>query len=176
MPNPHADARCLGICVEKCTFCVFFIEQDARKWYHNLDVANCDIKIGGEMAKNEIAIITEDDIRGKIYLIRGYKVMMDADLAAIYGYETRYLNQQAGRNAARFEGEEFRFRLTVEEYENLKLQNATSSWGGTRKPPFAYTEQGIYMLMAVLNGEMAIRQSRALMKLFKKMKIGRAHV
>lgn len=122
------------------------------------------------MVKNDIAIVTADDIRGKIFSIRGYKVMIDADIAAIYGYETRYLNQQAGRNAARFEGEEFRFRLTDEEYRNLKLQNATSSWGGTRKPPFAYTEQGIYMLMAVLNGELAIRQSRALMKLFKQMK------
>ena len=90
--------------------------------------------------KMEVAVLTEESVKNKIYMIRGQKVMLDADLARIYGYETRYLNQQVKRNIAKFEGEDFMFQLTEEELKILMLQNVTSSWGGMRKPPYI----GIY--------------------------------
>ena len=120
--------------------------------------------------KMEVAVLTEESVKNKIYMIRGQKVMLDADLARIYGYETRYLNQQVKRNIAKFEGEDFMFQLTEEELKILMLQNVTSSWGGMRKPPYAFTESGIYMLMTVLKGDLAVNQSRALIRLFRKMK------
>ena len=120
--------------------------------------------------KMEVAVLTEESVKNKIYMIRGQKVMLDADLARIYGYETRYLNQQVKRNIAKFEGEDFMFQLTEEELKILMLQNVTSSWGGMRKPPYAFTESGIYMLMTVLKGDLAVSQSRALIRLFRKMK------
>ena len=95
--------------------------------------------------------------------------MLDFDLAAIYGYETRYFNRQVGNNLNRFDPD-FRFQLTKEEFQNLMCKNFTSSWGGTRKLPFAFTEEGIYMLMTVLNGDLAVSQSKRLIRLFKKMK------
>ena len=73
-------------------------------------------------------------------------------------------------NKERFHGDNFMFQLTKEEFENLKWKNFTSSWGGTRKQPYAFTEQGIYMLMTVLRGDLAIEQSRTLIRLFKSMK------
>ena len=121
------------------------------------------------MAKHEIAIVTEDDIRGKIYVIRGQKVMLDADLAAIYGYETRAFNQQVRNNAEKFD-EDFMFQLTRDEFNDLISNNLTSSWGGRRKLPFAFTEIGLYMLMTVLKGELAIKQTKALIRLFRQMK------
>ena len=120
--------------------------------------------------KMEVAVLTEESVKNKIYMIRGQKVMLDADLARIYGYETRYLNQQVKRNIGKFEGEDFMFQLTEEELKILMLQNVTSSWGGIRKPPYAFTESGIYMLMTVLKGDLAVSQSRALIRLFRKMK------
>lgn len=120
--------------------------------------------------KMEVAVLTEESVKNKIYMIRGQKVMLDADLAKIYGYETRYLNQQVKRNIGKFEGEDFMFQLTEEELKILMLQNVTSSWGGIRKPPYVFTESGIYMLMTVLKGDLAVSQSRALIRLFRKMK------
>ncbi len=95
--------------------------------------------------------------------------MIDADLAEIYGYETRYFNRQVNNNIERFDLDA-RFQLTKEEYQNLMCKNFTSSWGGTRKPPYAFTELGIYMLMTVLKGELAVDQSKKLIRLFKQMK------
>ncbi len=103
-------------------------------------------------------------------MIRGQKVMLDADLAEIYGYETKNFNRQVKNNIEKFEGEDFMFQLTENEFENLRCKNFTSSWGGSRYLPNAFTEQGIYMLMTVLRGELAIRQSRALIRTFKQMK------
>ena len=121
--------------------------------------------------KTEIAIIDERTIRDKIYVVRGVKVMLDFELAEIYGYETKNFNRQVKNNAARFEGEEFMFRLTKTEFDEiLRCKNFTSSWGGTRYLPFAFTEQGLYLLMTVLRGDLAIRQSRALVMAFKAMK------
>ena len=96
--------------------------------------------------------------------------MLDADLAEIYGYETKNFNRQGKNNIEKFEGEDFMFQLTENEFENLRCKNFTSSWGGSRYLPNAFTEQGIYMLMTVLRGELAIRQSRALIRTFKQMK------
>lgn len=122
--------------------------------------------------KTEIAIVTEETIKDKIYFIRGQKVMLDSDLAVIYGYETRYFNRQVKNNIEKFEGDDFMFQLSAEEFNDLMCKNFTSSsgWGGMRKRPYAFTESGIYMLMTVLKGELAIRQSRALICLFRQMK------
>ena len=92
-----------------------------------------------------------------------------SDLAKIYGYETRYFNRQVKNNIEKFD-EDFMFQLTQDELENLMCKNFTSSWGGIRKLPYVFTEQGIYMLMTVLKGELAIKQSKALIRIFKQMK------
>lgn len=86
--------------------------------------------------------INETTIRDKIYSIRGENVMLDADLAQIYGYSTSALNQQVKNNTNRFD-DDFVFRLTKTEWDNLKSKYFTSSWGGSRKLPYAFTEQGI---------------------------------
>ena len=118
----------------------------------------------------EIPELTIDVIDSMIYVVRGVKVMLDFELARIYGYETRYFNRQVNNNIEKFDSD-FMFQLTKEEFsEILKCKNFTSSWGGTRKLPYAFTEQGVYMLMTVLKGELAIKQSKALIRTFKKMK------
>ncbi|MCQ2121578.1 MAG: ORF6N domain-containing protein [Fibrobacter sp.] len=126
-------------------------------------------KIETAVAGSEIALIDENLLKSKVYTIRGVKVMLDADLAEIYGYSTKDFNRQVKNNIERFP-EIFRFQLTKVEFENLRCKNCTSSWGGQRYLPFAFTEQGIYMLMTVLKGELAIKQSIAIMLLFKDMK------
>ena len=114
--------------------------------------------------------LNEEVIASKIYKIRGQKVMLDFELAEIYGYETKNFNRQVKNNNDKFD-EDFMFQLSKEEYkEILRCKNFTSSWGGTRHLPYAFTEQGIYMLMTVLKGELAVRQSIALVRTFKKMK------
>ncbi len=112
--------------------------------------------------ENKIIIHRENDLKDKIYLIRGVQVMLDSDFAQIYGYEVRALNQQVKRNINRFP-EDFMFQLTREEVDLVKSQFVTSpngnffegQEGGARKLPFAFTEQGIYMLATVLRGELA---------------------
>ncbi|WP_232525711.1 ORF6N domain-containing protein [Actinomyces sp. zg-332] len=118
----------------------------------------------------EIVVIDETTIKDKICSIRSQKVMLDFELAEIYGYETKNFNRQVKNNIEKFEGEDFMFQLTENEYENLRCKNFTSSWGGSRYLPYAFTEQGIYMLMTVLRGELAIKQSKALIRMFKQMK------
>jgi hypothetical protein len=108
-------------------------------------------------------------IENKIYLIRGQKVMMDEDLAMLYGVLTKYLNQQVRRNITRFP-EDFRFQLTREEAENLRLHFATSSYGGRRYLPFAFTEHGILMLSSVLNSKRAIDVNIQIMRIFVKIR------
>ena len=128
---------------------------------------------------NEISNL---QIEKKIYVIRGVQVMLDYDLAEIYGYETRDFNKQVKNNIERFD-EDFRFQLTKEEFAGVNLKwkistssldqtegKLTSNWGGTRKLPYAFTEQGIYMLMTVLRGDLAVSQSKALIRIFKQMK------
>ena len=114
-------------------------------------------------------IIDAKTIKEKIYNIRNQKVMLDVDLAEIYGYSTRAFNQQVKNNIEKFDND-FMFQLTADEFKNLMSKNSTSSWGGRRKLPYAFTEQGIYMLMTVLRGELATMQSKALIRTFKQMK------
>ena len=119
--------------------------------------------------KPEFSLIDENLLKSRIYTIRGVKVMLDADLAEIYGYSTKDFNRQVKNNIERFP-EEFRFQLSRKELENLRCKIFTSSWGGQRYAPYAFTEQGIYMLISILKGDLAVSQSIALIRLFKKMK------
>jgi hypothetical protein len=114
-------------------------------------------------------LVPHEVIENKIYLIRGQKVMMDMDLAGLYGVLTKYLNQQVRRNNIRFP-EDFMFQLTREEAENLRLHFATSSYGGRRYLPFAFTEHGILMLSSVLNSKRAIGVNIQIMRAFVKLR------
>lgn len=104
-------------------------------------------------------------IESKIFELRGQKVMLDRDLAQMYGVETRILNQAVKRNISRFP-EDFMFQLNDEEWRNLKSQIVISSWGGVRKNPLAFTEQGVAMLSSVLKSEIAIQVNIAIMRAF----------
>ena len=109
-------------------------------------------------------------IQRKIYEIRGQKVMLDRDLAELYQVEVRVLNQAVKRNMKRFP-EDFMFRLNVNEWENLKSQIVISSWGGIRKLPYAFTEQGLAMLSGILNSDIAIRVNINIMRAFVAMRL-----
>lgn len=141
--------------------------------------------------KPEFSLIDENMLKSRIYIIRGLKVMLDADLAEIYGYSTKVFNQQVKNNIEKFD-EDFRFQLNSEEIEelsrckictlNMESENIESSrskfltlnkgsrGSNIKYAPYAFTEQGIYMLMTVLKGERAVAQSKALVRLFKQMK------
>ena len=164
------------------------------------------------MADKELSVIelTEENIESMVYKIRGQRVMLDFDLARIYGYDTKYLNRQVQRNIEKFP-EDFMFRLTNNEVEtflrcqlgasrksvieseqisrcnfgttinsdveqtsllkkSIAIMQTKGMKGGRTTLPYAFTEQGIYMLMTVLKGELAVKQSKALIRLFKKMK------
>jgi len=105
----------------------------------------------------------------KILLVRGKKVILDRDLAEMYGVETFNLNKAVKRNIDRFP-EDFMFQLTREEYENLIFQNGRSSWGGRRHLPYAFTEQGVAMLSSVLKSKRAIWVNIAIMRAFVKLR------
>lgn len=137
--------------------------------------------------KPEFSLIDEDLLKSRIYTIRGVKVMLDADLAEIYGYSTKDFNRQVKNNIERF-AEDFRFQLTKREVEelrskkftaitdandakDLRCKNCTANISTmSRSNPYVFTEQGIYMLMTVLKGDLAVQQSMALIRLFKQMK------
>ena len=106
------------------------------------------------------------NIQGKIHVIRGIRVMLDFDLAYSYGMETKVLKQSVKRNLKRFEGDDFMFELTRQEWNILRSQFVTSSWGGTRYQPFAFTELGVAMLSSVLNSDTAIDMNRKIMRAF----------
>ena len=110
-----------------------------------------------------------DIIKSKIHLIRGEQVMLDSDLAELYGVLTKRLNEQVRRNQDRFP-EDFMFQLTTEEYANLRSQNATSSWGGRRNPPLVFTSMGISMLSSVLTSDVAIQANIRIMRAFVAMR------
>ena len=122
-------------------------------------------------------LITEDDIRNKVYIIRGQQVMLDKDLAEIYGYEVKKLNQQVKRNIDRFP-EDFMFQLANNEIDSVRSQFVTSRgkefffclFGDRRYLQYAFTEQGIYMLATVLRGELAELQSIFIMRTFREMR------
>ena len=122
--------------------------------------------------RSEISTHTMNDIQfiqSKIYEIRGERVMLDRDLASLYGVTTGNLNKAVKRNIKRFPPD-FMFQLTKEEFEQLKhdliFQNGISSWGGTRKLPHAFTEQGLAMLSGVLNSDIAIDVNISIMRAF----------
>ena len=124
------------------------------------------------MDKNGLSIYDDDYLKSKIYNIRGVQVMLDADLAEIYGYTTKNFNRQIKNNIERFD-DDMRFQLNETEYDFLRCNFCTSKMetrGGRQYLPYAFTEQGIYMLMTVLKGELAVSQSKKLIRLFKKMK------
>lgn len=104
-------------------------------------------------------------IQNKIYDIRGRKVMLDRDLAELYRVEVRILNQAVKRNRKRF-FDDFMFQLTIDEWEILKSQFVISSWGGVRKLPYAFTEQGLAMLSGILNSDIAIQVNIHIMRAF----------
>ena len=108
-------------------------------------------------------------IQQKIFEIRDQKVMLDFDLGELYVVETKVLNQAVKRNSDRFPTD-FMFQLTKKEFENLKSQFVTSSWGGVRKMPFAFTEHGVAMLSSVLKGEIAIRVNIQIIRIFTRMR------
>lgn len=149
------------------------------------------------MKNNELSIYDENYLKSKIYIIRGVQVMIDADLAEIYGYSTKNFNRQVKNNIERFD-EDMRFQLTDNEYVILRCKNFTSkisptdyksttynntkvlrskiltskpeTRGGRQYLPYVFTEQGIYILMTVLKGDLAVSQSKKLIRLFKRMK------
>lgn len=114
-------------------------------------------------------LISTEVIAVKILFIRGKSVILDRDLAELYEVDTRQLTRQVRRNIDRFP-EDFMFQLTKEEFENLMCQIGTSSWGGTRKMPYAFTEQGVAMLSGVLHSKRAIQVNIQIMRAFIQLK------
>jgi len=114
-------------------------------------------------------IIPSERIVSKIYIIRNRKVMLDRDLAILYGVPTKSLNLAVKRNIKRFP-EDFMFQLTKEEFKNLRLQIETSSWGGTRYEPLVFTEQGVAMLASALNSDRAINVNIQIIRTFVKIR------
>ena len=120
------------------------------------------------MAKRN-AIVPVERVQRCILLIRNQKVILDRDLALLYGVETRDLNKAVTRNIERFPSD-FMFQLNAKEFGNLKFHFGTSSWGGTRKLPRAFTEQGIAMLSSVLRSKRAIEVNIAIMRAFVRLR------
>ena len=124
------------------------------------------------MKKSKTSLIPQETIEGKILLIRGKKVMLDRDLAALYGVETSYLKRQVKRNIERFP-EDFMFQLSKEELGNWRCQFVTSNSTdkmGLRYPPYAFTEQGVAMLSGVLNSPRAVHANIQIMRTFTKLR------
>ena len=133
------------------------------------------------MNKNKALFpVSEDSIQERIYLIRGRKIMLDNDLARLYGVKTFRLNEAVKRNIRRFP-EDFMFQLTNQEFTTLKdhwkntglisqIAISSSTWGGRRHAPYAFTEQGVAMLSSVLNSERAVQVNIAIMRTFVKLR------
>ena len=125
-----------------------------------------------ELTNSEIAVIevTEEYLRDRIYYIRGHKVLLDADIAEIYGYTNKRFNEQVRNNIIKFDSD-FMFELSDDELEDLRTKFSSANISSkSRYNPHVFTEQGLYMLMTVLKGELATKQSKALIRTFKKMK------
>ena len=115
------------------------------------------------------SLVPVESITSRIFLIRGQKVMIDSDLAELYGVSTSRLNEQVRRNIDRFPND-FMFQLTDPEFSDLKSQIATSSWGGRRKLPLVFTEQGVSMPSSVLRSEQAVQVNIAIMRAFVQLR------
>ena len=120
---------------------------------------------------SEISLLDSEKLKEKIYTIRGMQVMLDVDLAKIYGYTTKRFNEQVKNNIERFD-DDFRFQLNEIEWNEFLLWKKSTAINLTKRRtlPYAFTEQGIYMLMTVLKGDLAVKQSKILIKTFKQMK------
>ena len=116
-----------------------------------------------------VRLVEEEKIMNKIHVIRNHKVMLDFDLAEMYGVETKRLNEQLKRNLKRFP-KDFMFTLSEKETQYLRSQNATSSWGGNRRKPNVFTEQGVAMLSSILNSETAIEVNISIIRVFTKLR------
>ena len=114
-------------------------------------------------------ILLEADVQDRIFQIRGLNVMLDTDLAVLYAVETKQLKRQVRRNIERFP-DDFMFELTDDEFNILRSQIGTSSWGGTRYLPMAFTEQGVSMLSSVLSSQVAIEVNIQIIRTFTKMR------
>ena len=124
----------------------------------------------GTREKNDTAPLAPvERIAQTILFIRDQKVMLDADLAALYGVDTKVFVQAVRRNVDRFPAD-FMFQLTKQEFDNLRSQFVTSSWGGRRYPPYAFTEQGVAMLSSVLRSKRAIRVNVEIMRAFVQLR------
>jgi regulator of replication initiation timing len=119
--------------------------------------------------KENVLVVPDEVVMNKIYVIRNQKVMLDKDLADLYQVETKQLKRQVKRNIERFP-EDFMFELTELEYENLRCQIGTSSWGGVRYLPIVFTEQCVAMLSSVLNSKIAIAVNIQIMRIFTKVR------
>ena len=127
-----------------------------------------------EDKKKEIAVavinVTEEYLKEKLYEVRGKKVLVDAELAEIYGYTNKGFNEQVRNNIEKFDPD-FMFELTDDETEYLRTNFSTANISSkSRYNPHVFTEQGLYMLMTVLKEPLAVKQSKALIRTFKKMK------
>jgi len=122
------------------------------------------------MMYKDVALLPPERIERSILLIRGHKVMLDADLAALYGVETKQLVRAIKRNISRFPPD-FMFQLSKDDFENLRCHFGTSSqWGGRRYPPYAFTEQGVAMLSSVLKSKRAIQVNIEIMRTFVRLR------
>jgi hypothetical protein len=121
------------------------------------------------MAEERLSIVPFERIAKCIFIIRGHKVMLDKDLAGLYGVQTKAMTRAVKRNISRFPAD-FMFQLTNEEYGNLRCQFGTSSWGGRRYMPYAFTEQGVAMLSSVLRSKRAVAVNIAIMRTFVKLR------
>ncbi len=110
-----------------------------------------------------------ENVQSKIYTIRAKQVMFDNDIAHLYNVETKYLKRQTKRHIERFD-EDFMFQLTKNEFESLRCQFGTFDWTRSKYRPFVFTEQGVYMLATVINSDIAIETTKAIMRTFTKMR------
>jgi len=117
----------------------------------------------------QTGLVPLEVVERRIVLIRGHKVLLDINLAELYEVTTGNLNLAVRRNEDRFP-EDFMFQLTAAEFENLRLQFARSSWGGRRRPPYAFTEQGVAMLSSVLKSPRAVQVNIAIMRAFVRLR------
>jgi hypothetical protein len=143
-----------------------------RPGLRGLDSANTSLHTGQSMAKEKIeSLVPPERIASRIYLIRGQKVMLDFDLAELYGVETRALNQAVTRNIDRFP-EDFAFQFTREEFNALMSQIVISNAGrgGRRKLPWAFTEHGVAMLSSILRSKRAVQVNVAIVRTFVKLR------
>jgi hypothetical protein len=150
-------------------FATFFCLQIATCFDNNISTNQAGSNIYKTKGDKMNEIIPQEIIEKKIYLIRRQKVMLDADLAELYDVQTKVFLQAVKRNIDRFP-KDFMFQLTKEEFSNLRSQFVTSSWGGRRYLPYAFTEQGVAMLSSVLNSKRAIHINITIMRIFIRLR------